>query len=145
MAFRFSLATVLRFRNSVERREELALQKILMEIARARMQIEELTAQIGRAQESMNKALLRPITAFQLQSMLSEANVAVERKKALIASLAALERQREVQMQAYQAAHRDRQMLSDMAAKQRDAYELKHARAQQRFLDDVFAARAQRG
>jgi flagellar biosynthesis chaperone FliJ len=71
-------------------------------------------------------------------------NAALERKKALVESLLPLERQRAAQTATYQAAHRDRQMLSDMAARQRDAYELERARSEQKALDDIFAARASR-
>jgi len=145
MAFRFSLATVLRFRESVERREELALQKIIMEIARVRIEIERLTGEIALAQAAINKSLQKPISAYHLQGLLNAANAIVDRKRALIESLAPLERKRAAQMKAYQAAHRDRQMLSEMATRQRDVYELAQARAQQKFLDDIFASRAQRG
>ena len=55
-----------------------------------------------------------------------------------------MERRREVQMQAYHAAHRDRQMLSEMASRRRDEYEQEQARAQQKSVDDIFAARARR-
>jgi flagellar export protein FliJ len=144
MAFRFSLATVLRFRESVERREELALKKIILEIAWTRIEIERVSGEVALAQEAINKALQKPISAYHLQGLLSAANAIVDRKKALIESLAPLERKRDVQMKAYQSAHRDRQMLSDMAKRQRDAYEHEQARAQQKFLDDIFAARAQR-
>ena len=44
MAFRFSLATVLRVRESIELREERALKKIQMEMARVSHEIEELDA-----------------------------------------------------------------------------------------------------
>jgi flagellar export protein FliJ len=145
MAFRFSLAAVLRFRESVEKREELALQKIILEIARTRIEIERQTEEIGAAQEAINKAMQKPISAYHLQGLLNAVSVIVNRKKALVESLVPLERKREMQMKAYQAAHRDRQMLSDMATRQRGAYEQAQARAQQKFLDDIFAARAQRG
>jgi flagellar export protein FliJ len=145
MAFRFTLATVLRFRESVERREELALRKIILEIARVRIEIERQTEEIGAAQEAINKAMQKPISAYHLHGLLNAVNMIVDRKKALIESLVPLERKRDMQMKAYQAAHRDRQMLSDMATRQREAYEQTQARAQQKFLDDIFAARAQRG
>ncbi len=145
MAFRFPLATVLRFRDSMEKREELALKQILMEIARTRLQIEQLTRQIAQAQRAVEKTLEKPVSAAHLQSMVNEIDVLADRKKALIESLASFERQRQIRMQAYQAAHRDRRMLSEMADRQRDAYEQERARREQKFVDDVFAARAQRG
>lgn len=145
MAFRFSLASVLRFRESIEKREELDLQKLLLEMSRIRREIERLDSEIVRAHEARNRAMQTPLAAVHLQLMLKEIDVIADRKKALIASLAALDRKRENQTKKYQAAHRDRQMLSDMQAHQMDAYELEHTRAQQKVLDDIFAARAQRG
>lgn len=144
MAFRFSLATVLGFRESIERREELALQKITLEIARTRLRIEELTAEITLAQESLDKAMRDPMTAFQLQIFMLGVDAVVARKKSLVDSLVPLEKQRELQLNAYQAAHRSRQILSEMADRQRAAYDLDRARAQQKFLDDLFASRAHR-
>lgn len=145
MAFRFSLATVLRYRDSMEKREELALQKILVEIARTRLQVEQLTRQIARAQAAIEKTLEQPVSAAHLQIMVSEVEVLVAQRKTLSGSLAALDRQRALQMQAYQAAHRDRRMLSEMADRQRDAYEQGRLRREQKFVDDIFGARARRG
>jgi flagellar export protein FliJ len=144
MPFRFPLSTVLRYRLSVERREEIALGKILVEIARTRQQIEKLTADIALRQRARNESLSKPIPAYDLQFAASEINAAIDRRKMLIESLAPLDVQRRTQMKVYQAAHRDRQMLSEMATRQRDAYEQERARAEQKFTDDIFAARAQR-
>ena len=76
--------------------------------------------------------------------MLWDAQAAVEKKKALIEALHALEEQRIQQMKVYQAAHRDHETLLNMAAEQRSAYELEQARAQQKFLDDIFIGRRHR-
>jgi flagellar FliJ protein len=145
MAFRFSLATVLRFRESIEKREELVLEKLLMEMARLRRDIEGLAAEITGAQEARNHAMQQPLPAIHLQLMLKQTDLLADRKKALIESLAALDRERDIQTRRYQAAHRDRQMLSDMSARKKEAYEQERTRAQQKFLDDIFATRAQRG
>ena len=144
MGFQFSLATVLRFRESVEKREELNLQKVLVEIATTRRTIEKLTAHIEALQKARNEAMQKSIAALHLQSMLNETNTAIARRKALIQSLDALEQKRRAQMDVYQLAHRNRQMLSDMSIRQRDAYDQERARAEQKFLDDIFAARLQR-
>lgn len=144
MAFRFSLATVLLFRQSVEKREELALQKILMEMARTRKEIQEITTAIAAAHAARNQAMLSPLPASHVQDMLSDTDAAAERRKKLIESLAVLEREHQAQTKKYQAAHRDRQMLSDMQSRQREAYDQERARATQKFLDDIFAARMHR-
>jgi flagellar export protein FliJ len=145
MAFRFPLASVLSYRESLERREEFALQKIQMEMAQVRQTIDQLTGQIAKAQQTIERVMRTALPAVQMQSMLNQANAAVARKRALIASLAVLEQKREQQLSAYQDAHRSRRMLSDMAKQRRDAWEQERVKSQQKFLDDIFAARARRG
>ncbi len=144
MAFRFTLATVLRVRESIERREERALRKIQLEMARASRQIDEVDAAIAHSHNARNQLLQQPIPAGQLQTMLWEAQAAVEKRKALLQTLQALEQQRNQQMQAYQAAHRDHETLMNLEDEQRTAYELAEARAQQKYLDDIFLARHHR-
>jgi flagellar FliJ protein len=144
MAFRFPLATVLRFRQSLERREELALQKVLVEIAQNMRKIEQLSARIADAQREREETLRQPTSAFQLQSMLSEIQIAAERKHSLIAFHGSLEQKRNRQMAAYQAALQDRQILSELEGKRREEYKVERERAQQKQVDDIFAARAHR-
>jgi flagellar export protein FliJ len=145
MAFQFPLATVLRFRKSLERREELALQRVLIEVAQHKRKIEQLSAKIAEAEKMREERLRQPIPAFQLQSMLSEIQVATDRRRSLIETLAALEQKRIKQMADYQAALGNRKILSDLEQRQREAYELKRTRAQQKRIDDIFGARAYRG
>lgn len=144
MAFRFSLATVLRVRESAERREELHLQKALAEIARVNAAIDHETQRIEDARRSRDAALkqAQPAIAYQMQSFSSEAEAATARKKVLQEELIRLEQHRRAQMKSYEIAHRDRQMLSDMSAEQRDAYELNQSRSEQKVLDDIFASRS---
>jgi flagellar export protein FliJ len=145
MGFHFSLDTVLRFRESVEQKEELALRQIQLEIAGLRRTIQDVTAAIAHAQKARDKAMRQTMPAAHLQAMVSEAEAAVERKKKLVASLEELEQQHAEQLKEWQAAHRKRQMLSDMEARQFDAYELEQVKAQQKRLDDLFGSRHQRG
>jgi flagellar export protein FliJ len=144
MAFRFPLATVLLFRQSVEKREEIALQKLLLEMARTRHEIEDITAAMAAAHEARNQAMLNSLPAAHIHGMVNEMEAAAERRIKLLELLSSLESERQAQTRKYQAAHRDRQMLSDMELRQRDTYELERARATQKFLDDIFAARLQR-
>ncbi len=145
MGFHFSLDTVLRFRESLEQREELALQKIQLDIAGVRHAIEQTAAEIARAQKARENAMQEAMPAAHLQAMLSEAESAVERKKQLSATLRELEQKRAEQMKAYQSAHRKRRMLTDMEARQLEAFEQERSRTQQKQLDDLFGSRHQRG
>lgn len=144
MAFQFTLATVLRLKRSIEKQEELALQKILVQISQVRHEADTLTADIARARQSLDKAMQQPLPAVQVESMIDQINDAIRRKQALLDSLAELHRQREMQTRKYQASHNSRKMLSDMEARQRDAYVQERVRAEQKFLDEIFASRAQR-
>jgi flagellar export protein FliJ len=144
MGFRFPLATVLRYRESLEKREEVALQKVQLEILQVRLQMQQLDKEIAGAQQSREAKLRETISAFQLQAMLDEVNTAVEQKRQLQEELEKLEQLRKERMKAYQAAHRSRQMLSDIRGRQQDAYELDAARRQQKVLDDLFATRRRR-
>jgi flagellar export protein FliJ len=144
MPFRFPLATVLRVRESLEKREERALQKIQLEMARVSHQIEELTARIAKSHNARELAMAQPIPARDLHTLLWEVQAAAEEKKALHHDLQTLEQQRDQQIKVYRQAHRDRETMTDMSNKQRDIYEQEQARAQQKSLDDIFIARRHR-
>jgi flagellar FliJ protein len=144
MAFRFTLATVLRVKESIERREERALREIQLEMARVSRQIDEIDANIAQSQNARNRMLQQRTPAGQLQTMLREAQGAVEKRKTLLQTLQTLEQQRNQQLLVYQAAHRDCETLINLADGQRAAYELAEARAQQKYLDDIFIARHHR-
>jgi flagellar FliJ protein len=144
MRFRFSLATVLRLRESLERQEERALQKILVEMARAARQIEELTIEIAKARGAEERAMQQPIPASRVQLLIWTTQAAQEKRKLLIRDLQTLEQQRDRQLKVYHAAHRNCETLIEMRQKQRDAYEQELARTEQKLLDDVFITRRKR-
>ena len=145
MAFRFPLATVLRVKEGLERREERALQRIQLEMARVSHQIEDLTSAIERAHAARNQVLQQAVPAGQLHTMLWELRAAEDSKKALRVTLQGLEEQRLKQMQVYLAAHREHETMINLFKEQRSAYEVEQTRAQQKYLDDIFIARRQRG
>jgi flagellar export protein FliJ len=144
MAFRFPLATVLRVRESIEQREERALKKIQLEMARVARQIEELNEAMAKAHEAREQALRQTMPGGELQSMLWQVQAAGEVKKALLATLQELEKLRLQQLKVYQAAHRDHETMINIFNEQRDAYEVEQARSQQKYLDDIFMARRHR-
>jgi flagellar biosynthesis chaperone FliJ len=143
MGFRFSLSTVLRFRESVEKREELALQTIQLKIAQVRRSIEEQAEIIARKYDSVEIAMRHPLQANLLQLMLSELSEAIEEKQTLLLNLEVLQQRRKEQLKSYRVAHGGRQMLTDIFTQQKNAYEQRQLRAQQKMLDDIFAARSQ--
>jgi flagellar export protein FliJ len=144
MAFQFSLAAVLRVRESIEEREECTLQSIQLEVASTRHQIEELSARIGGAHRTREKALQQTISGGHLHTLLWEEQAAEQRLRSMLGQLQVLEQARDKQMKVYQAAHREREMLTDIRKRQKDIYEREWLREEQKRLDDIFMARRHR-
>jgi flagellar export protein FliJ len=144
MAYRFPLATVLRVKEIIEKREEVALQKAELEIARTGRRIHEITEQIATASRFRDNELRLSIKANRLLVLQAEINAANEAKETLIASMQTLRQQRDVQMKQYQNAHSEREMFADLHKQRKSAYELEQTRVQQKRLDDIVASRWQR-
>ena len=145
MGFRFTLDSVLRFRQGLEKREELALQKVQFEAARVRRRIDELTEELTRAGNEREEALQNSMQAFKLMNLQEEINAVIETRQALLETLAVLKSQSEAQMKVYQTARVNRRMLTDLQKQQREAWEQSQHRIEQKRMDDVFASRMQRG
>lgn len=144
MAYRFPLATVLRFRQTIEEQEERALEKVFAEIVKAEQQIDALAMDIAGARRKLEADLTESMPAGHVDSMRERIEGAVRLRQQLVDSLAELHRRRDEQVQRYQAAHNSRKVLSDMQERQRDAYEQERDRAEQKTIDDIFASRSQR-
>jgi flagellar export protein FliJ len=144
MPFRFSLAPVLRVRESVEKRQETALHAAQLELARTRRRIDELTHEMARAWEKREQALRETIPANRLQTMQAEINAAVEARQTLQETSQTLKCDRDLQMKLYTAAHASRQIITDLLAQKKSAYLQQEVRAEQKMLDSVVAARWQR-
>jgi flagellar export protein FliJ len=145
MGFRFTLESVLRFREGIEKREELALQKIQREVARVRRRIDELTEGLAKADNEREHSLQSWIQAFQLKDLQNEIGAAVDARQVQLETLATLKSQGDEQMKVYQAARVNRRMLTDLQKQQREAWEQSQLRMEQKRTDDLFASRAQRG
>lgn len=144
MGFRFSLASVLRFRESVEKREEIALQRAHLEVAKVRHHIDSVTAEITKALDARERTLRNSTPANQLQNLQVEMDAAVEAKRALTETLQTLNMKRDQQMNLYRIARGNRQMLSNLLDQQLSSWEQEQLRTEQKQLDDIFAARSQR-
>ncbi|MGO8758239.1 MAG: flagellar export protein FliJ [Terracidiphilus sp.] len=144
MPFRFPLASVLRFRESVEKREEVVLQKAQLEVARAQRKIEEVTLQLAKACAERERTLQQAIPASRLLMIQAKIDAAADARQSLSSTLETLRRERDAQMKRYMSAHSGRQMLTDLLAQQRNEYDREQVRMQQKMLDDIFSARRQR-
>jgi flagellar export protein FliJ len=144
MSFHFPLAAVLVVRENARKREEQALQKIQLEVASIAKQIEEFDAELAQVHNVREKALQAPIPAADLHSLQHRLQSLAEARKTSVQRLQVLERERDHQIELYQAAYRDHETIVDMLNEQRDAHEQAQSRSEQRNLDDIFVARRQR-
>jgi flagellar FliJ protein len=144
MGFRFTLASVLRFRESIEEREELAFKKVEFELARVRRRIDELTQELAKASDERDAALQKSMEAFRLKNWQDEMNASSETKQILVETLATLKSQRDAQMRLYQAARVNRRTLTDLQKQQQGLWEQEQVRIEQKQLDDIFSSRLQR-
>jgi flagellar export protein FliJ len=144
MAFHFPLAIVLKLRESVEEREERALQRIQAEIVLVENQIEEMNQLIANSILERERILQSLSPAYRLHCVLGDAQAAEDQKLMLFEQLQGLEQLRQEQVKVYHAAHRDRETLTNMSDEQRGLYEQEQVRTQQKTLDDIFIARHHR-
>jgi len=144
MGFQFSLATVLRVRGIVEEREERVLQDILFSIAQERESLQSIGAQIVESDASRCADVLKPVTALHFHASYGEVEELKTKKAVVEGRIEKLEELRDRQILVYEAARRNREMLTDMREEKRDAYESEVARREQKTLDDNFIARRRR-
>src|SRR5215813_5362775 len=111
MPFRFSLEGVLSFRKNVEHAEELALNRILQEIAATHQQLQQLQSDHLSLREQRDRDLAQAQPAAYLQE-LAEKEQYIERVIEIVeAKLRELETKREAQLTVLRAAQQSREVL----------------------------------
>ena len=141
MAFQFSLATVLRVRGIIEEREEGILQKILFDISKIFDDLERTDAQLAESDASRHADVFKPCIGLQVHASYGELKELKQRRKDLEGQIKKLEQARDGQLIVYEAARRDREMLTDMREKKRSAYDADVNKREQKALDDNYIAR----
>jgi flagellar FliJ protein len=144
MAFRFTLATVLRLREIAEQREERLLGQIQAQIAAVRQSLIDLASQRQKLLAQREEAIQRTAAAAVISGFYGELR-AVD---GLVATgkeqLAKLEVLRDQQMRIYEAAHGKRELLDGMRQEQKAEYQHELERKEQSALDDNFSSRRAR-
>ncbi len=141
MSFQFSLAAVLRVRGIVEEKEERILQQILSELARTREALALTEARIAEADEAHRANVFKAYLGRNIHAFYGEINGLKQSRKELEEKIGKLEQLRARQVVVYEAARRNREMLTGMHEEQRSAYESDVARMEQKTIDDNFIAR----
>lgn len=141
MPFRFKLDAVLHFREGVERTEEAALHRIVQEIADVERQLQEKDLRQLHLREQREHDLVQKLPAVHLMEIVEQEEMLNKTVDDLRLRLQQLHTQRIEQLAVYQAAHQDRQVLSELREQQQRAYILDQNRQEQKMLDDIFLAR----
>jgi flagellar export protein FliJ len=144
MGFEFALSPVLSLREVVEEREERLLLQIIQEIAATTESIDGVNADLAAADAVRRAELAKPSNGALLRAWYAHVEDLRQRRREFEQKVAKLEELREKQRQAYQTAHRDRQMLDEMRDREQATYDNMTARREQSSLDDSFAAQRAR-
>jgi flagellar export protein FliJ len=142
MAFRYTLQSLLRLRESLERQEEQRLFALAAEVARLRAQIERLR----QADMESRRVELQEMTGGSSGALLQFAAIcgaaSENARKKMALQLEEAEGKRLDQLRVYQAAHQKREILQGLRERQETAYELEIARQEQQIADEAFLMRA---
>jgi len=144
MSFRFSLAAVLTYRESLEHREYIALEQIQQEILRIEAHLLQVEEWRTTAAQQRSAELARGVSSVALQQAY-EYELALERYRDLQQDkLRELKNRSKQQLKNYEVARQKRQVLDELRGHQFAAYTRAQARQQQHLLDELFLARRRR-
>ncbi len=140
MAFRFSLQTVLQFRQSLEHQEELRLRIVNQSLQKIRHQIEQIDSCRMRAEQVLSDQIARGTTGAEILAELETKLQLEQQRRHFESELSRLENVRKQQQHHFQEARRQRQTLDNLRDHRRHEYVRETARQQQRILDDLYLA-----
>jgi len=145
MAFQFSLAAVLRYRESIEQVECFALERTQQEIARTEGRIHQVEQDCVKATQDRAAELAKGTRAADVEAAYEYQTALEQQLEALRALLQELKMKWRQQLASYTAARRNRETLEKLREKQLDAYSREQAKREQSMMDDIFLARRGRG
>jgi flagellar export protein FliJ len=138
MAFRFTLAPLLRLRQSIERQCTLKLQAANLHVSRAQEKLEQLERSLADSAQSDATALQAGRTAAELQfaSVLRESLHLFRHE--LQSDILKLELLRQQALGEYHQAYREREVLETLRARERRVYQQEKLHRQQQELDATY-------
>ncbi len=137
----FPLEAVLKVRENAELREERILSQILAQIAETRRSIERIDTDLAATFAARQSEVQQPLLASHLHSSYSRRALLQQARKDLDGQISQWLHLRDRQMSIYQAARRDREMITDLREQHRSNQQRELARKEQSALDETFLAR----
>jgi len=144
MAFRFPLAQVLKYRESLEQREYLALETIQHQIFETDRRIEKCEARSAAARKRRESDLDRGVSSVHLQAVVELEMACEKQREELQVRLQQLQAQRLQALKAYELARQNREVLDELRKKQFESYHREQAKREQIMLDDLFLSQRKR-
>lgn len=144
MAFKFSLATVLRVREIAEDKEERLLTQILGQIAKTKQELNDLQAQVDMLLRRTENELASSISAAQLHITYGQMRALEVMQKDVAEQLTKLEMLRDQQMKVFATARRNREVISQLREDQMERFKYELSRQEQALMDDNFSAQLNR-
>jgi len=141
MAFRFALASVLKYRQDLEHRELLRLEQRYAELAAAQAEFWKAEENIVLARKEREHTLSQGTTAVHLQLALEYDARLRRRRESSQKALAEAQASLRQQLQAYHQARQSRDALEELRKKQFEAYRKEEGRSEQRQRDELFLLR----
>jgi flagellar export protein FliJ len=141
MPFHFTLAPLLRLRESLEKAELQRLRMMAMQVDQARVEIESLDCEIETARRQLLEETATGISGAELNmAALLEASRREYRLR-LVAKIDVLEQARRKQQSRYTEVRQQREIVSNLRKRQLSAYQREQARHDQQQVDEFFLIR----
>jgi flagellar export protein FliJ len=145
MPFQFSLMPVLRFRETLARREYLTLEKIQQEITLVQVQLKEVEDGLNSAVKQRLADLAKGVAAIHLEGSFERELTLARQRDAIRTKLDGLKLRHKQHLKIYEVARQKQEVLDDLHKKQLAAYEQEQGRREQAVVDDLFLSRRKRG
>ena len=145
MAFRFSLAAVLRIRESLEHKEQLALEQCYRQLYSLQKRLSEQDEHINRIRAEYEVCVIRGSKAARLQDLLEQRFQAERHREAIQQELIEAQEKLRQQIDRYRAARQQRETVGQVRSHRFEEYQKRDSLAEQKARDDLFLLRRQRG
>jgi len=141
MAFRFALAAVLQLRESLERHQELVLQRACARFAEIQRTLETITAETQQMVRDESVQLTTGMKSAELQFDMLRHTALDQFKNEIEEKLSEAEATRSACVNAFEKARQSRQVLASLEEGQLEVYRRDQERQAQCALDDLFLLR----
>ena len=143
MPFRFSLQSILHYRQGIEHQQELRLRAANQQVARVRHLIEQLDLRRQELHAARGTRLSAGIMSAELRFELQCESGLMRHCGELEQQLIRLQRLRDQQFEIFRLARQSRETLDGVRDQQLQSYRKNAIRREQRELDDLFLLRRQ--